>query len=121
MLRNLLGSNVFGQSVTLADSASRFDPNGFDGVAGSGNPITLDWATFSQAAEQAGLSRLLGGIHFTDGNWRGLIMGAQVGAITNAKLDLLFRGTLDPSLPLAFRIARLFGQSIERIFEAEED
>lgn len=101
VLRNLLGSNIFDQSVTLADSASRFDPNGFDGVAGSGNPITLDWATFSQAAEQAGLSRLLGGIHFTDGNWRGQIMGAQVGAITNAKLDLLFSGTLDPSLPLA--------------------
>jgi putative transcriptional regulator len=26
----------------------------------------------------------------------------------------------DPSLPLAFRFARLFGQSIEQIFEAEE-
>jgi putative transcriptional regulator len=26
----------------------------------------------------------------------------------------------DPSLPLAFRIARLFGQSIEEIFEPDE-
>jgi len=97
VLRNLLGSNVFGQSVTLADSASRFDPNGFDGVAGSGDPITLSWATFSQAAEQAGLSRLLGGIHFNDGNLQGQIIGAQVGAITNAKLDLLFNSSPVPS------------------------
>jgi putative transcriptional regulator len=27
----------------------------------------------------------------------------------------------DPSLPLAFRIARVFGQPIEEIFEAGED
>ncbi len=97
VLRNLLGSNIFDQSVTLADSASRFDPNGFDGVAGSGDPITLSWATFSQAAEQAGMSRLLGGIHFNDGNLQGQIIGAQVGAITNAKLDLLFNSSLAPS------------------------
>ena len=112
VLRNLLGSNVFGQSVTLADSASRFDPNGFDGVAGSGDPITLSWATFSQAAEQAGMSRLLGGIHFNDGNLQGQIIGAQVGAITNAKLDLLFSGNVDPSLPLAHlsqAASQLFG------------
>jgi putative transcriptional regulator len=28
-------------------------------------------------------------------------------------------GRFDPSLPLAFRIARLFGRSIEQIFEPE--
>jgi hypothetical protein len=68
--------------VTLAGSASRFNPNGFDGVAGSGDPITQGWATFSQAAEQAGMSRLLGGIYFNGGNLQGQIIGAQVGAIT---------------------------------------
>jgi putative transcriptional regulator len=29
-------------------------------------------------------------------------------------------GKYDPSLPLAFRIARVFGQTIEAIFEEEE-
>lgn len=30
-------------------------------------------------------------------------------------------GRFDPSLPLAFRIARLFGRSIESVFEPDSD
>lgn len=30
-------------------------------------------------------------------------------------------GRFDPSLPLAFRIARLFGRSIEAVFEPDSD
>ena len=41
--------------------------------------ITLEWATFTEAAEQAGLSRLYGGIHFTKGNQDGQHLGKEIG------------------------------------------
>lgn len=31
------------------------------------------------------------------------------------------RGRYDPSLPLAFRIARLFGRTIEEVFHADDE
>jgi Ca2+-binding RTX toxin-like protein len=44
------------------------------------------------AAEQAGISRLYGGIHMMDGNWLGQIAGAQVGNQVTAKALSLFSG-----------------------------
>lgn len=89
-IRNYLGSNVFGKSVTLADNDSRFDPNGFDGKQGTGNAITLSWDYLNGAAEQAGLSRLYGGIHFNDGNWQGQILGTRAGTNASLKAFSLF-------------------------------
>lgn len=91
VLRSQLGSNLLGKTTTLADTASRIDPRGFDGVAGVEGPaISLHWPTLSGAAELAGLSRLYGGIHFNEGNWQGQVMGARVGALVNARLASLF-------------------------------
>ncbi len=92
VLRNLLGNNVFDKSITLKDSASRFSPNGFDGTSGAGADITLNLNYLSGAAEQAGMSRLFGGIHMMDGNWLGQIAGAQVGNQVTAKALGLFSG-----------------------------
>ncbi len=90
-IRNYLGSNVFGKSVTLADDASRFDPNGFDGRPGTGGTaITLSWDYLNGAAEQAGLSRMYGGIHFNDGNWLGQILGTRAGTNASLKAFSLF-------------------------------
>ena len=41
--------------------------------------ITLSWSTFTQAADQSGISRLYGGIHFRSGNLEGLKLGRNVG------------------------------------------
>jgi putative transcriptional regulator len=41
--------------------------------------------------------------------------------VSRQTVNALERGKYDPSLPLAFRIARLFGESIEAIFAPEED
>jgi hypothetical protein len=92
VLRNLLGNNVFDKSITLKDSDSRFDVNGFDGINGSGADISLNFNYFSGAAEQAGMSRLFGGIHMMDGNWLGQIAGTQVGNQVTAKAQSLFHG-----------------------------
>lgn len=39
--------------------------------------------------------------------------------VSRQTVNALETGKYDPSLPLAFKIARLFGQSIEAIFEDE--
>ncbi|MBW0089916.1 helix-turn-helix transcriptional regulator [Pseudonocardia sp. KRD-184] len=41
--------------------------------------------------------------------------------VSRQTVNALETGRYDPSLPLAFRIARLFGQPIEAIFEPEPD
>ena len=40
--------------------------------------------------------------------------------VSRQTVNALERGKYDPSLPLAFRIARLFGHRIEQIFDPEE-
>jgi len=39
--------------------------------------------------------------------------------VSRQTVNALERGRYDPSLPLAFRIARLFGRPIEEIFEPD--
>ncbi len=41
--------------------------------------------------------------------------------VSRQTVNALERGKYDPSLPLAFRIARLFGQRIEEIFHPDRD
>ena len=41
--------------------------------------------------------------------------------VSRQTVNAIETGRFDPSLPLAFRIARLFGRSIEGIFEPAED
>ena len=47
--------------------------------AGTDDGITLQWATYRDAADQAGLSRLYGGIHVRADDFAGRLMGAEVG------------------------------------------
>ena len=65
---DFFGSNVYQGSAVLADDSSIYNDNGFDGLIGKGDDIVLNWDTFSFAAEQAGLSRLLGAIHTSTGD-----------------------------------------------------
>ncbi len=41
--------------------------------------------------------------------------------VSRQTVNALETGKYDPSLPLAFKLARLFGRSIEDIFEPEQD
>jgi putative transcriptional regulator len=41
-------------------------------------------------------------------------------AVSRQTVNAIETGKFDPSLPLAFRIARLFGMPIEEIFRPEE-
>ena len=46
---------------------------------GPSERVELRWDTFRDAADQAGISRLYGGIHFQDGDLRGREIGRAVG------------------------------------------
>ncbi len=41
--------------------------------------------------------------------------------VSRQTVNAVETGKYDPSLPLAFKVARLFGRSIESIFEPAED
>jgi len=46
---------------------------------GPSDPVTLQWATYYDAADQAGISRLYGGIHVRADDFVGRVLGAQIG------------------------------------------
>ena len=54
----------------------------------------MSFATFSDAAEAAGLSRLYGGIHFPDDNKRAQKAGGHIGKRAWAKARKYFNGTI---------------------------
>ncbi|MCF4100081.1 helix-turn-helix transcriptional regulator [Gillisia sp. M10.2A] len=45
---------------------------------------------------------------------------AEKVAVSRQTINAIEKGKFDPSLPLAFKISRLFNKSIEEIFTAEE-
>jgi hypothetical protein len=63
ILRRFTHSDRFAGSVTLPAGSSKVEPG-----AVPASDITLSWSTFSHAAEQAGISRRFGGIHFEQGD-----------------------------------------------------
>ncbi|TBW27165.1 helix-turn-helix transcriptional regulator [Gramella sp. KN1008] len=44
---------------------------------------------------------------------------AEETGVSRQTINAIEKGKFDPSLPLAFKISRLFGRSIEEIFEYE--
>jgi hypothetical protein len=88
VLRSFTGSDAFGDSATLTAGSSFVEPG-----AVPANDITLSWATFSIAADQAGMSRRYGRIHVKAGDLHSRAMGRRVGAQAWAKAQTYFDGT----------------------------
>ena len=55
-------------------------PGSLEFEAGTADGITLQWATYQDASDQAGVSRLYGGIHVRADDFAGRKIGAEVGA-----------------------------------------
>ncbi|MEO7027902.1 MAG: DUF6851 domain-containing protein [Acidobacteriaceae bacterium] len=68
------GSNQFGDSVTFAPGSSATEP----GLVPA-QTVTLLWPTFFDAANEAGISRRYGGIHFKAGDLVGRAVGRILG------------------------------------------
>ena len=87
VLKLFTDSDAYGASVTFPAGSSKFET----GLVPA-RPVTLGWATFTDAANEAGISRLYGGIHFTMGDLQGRIAGHKVGAAVWQKAQALFNG-----------------------------
>ncbi|MBV9937248.1 MAG: phosphatase PAP2 family protein [Acidobacteriaceae bacterium] len=85
------GSDQFGDSVTLPAGSSNIEP----GITPA-NPVTLYWNTFTDAANQAGISRRYGGIHFKAGDYAGRAVGRIVGYQAWIKAWCLWKGSVLP-------------------------
>jgi hypothetical protein len=85
ILKRFTGSDAFGYGVALPPGSSRIEP----GLTPR-DPVVLFWPTFSAAADQAGLSRRYGGIHFRDGDLEGRALGRHVAALVWRKAQRLF-------------------------------
>jgi hypothetical protein len=88
VLKLFTGSDHFGFSTLIPENFGRVEP-GIPAV-----PTTVSFQTFTEAAEEAGLSRLLGGIHFTDDVEVGQEVGVLIGMQTWIKANLYFYGII---------------------------
>jgi membrane-associated phospholipid phosphatase len=73
ILKRFTGSDQFGESFTVGAGTSLIEQGLTPTV-----PITLSWPTFSDAADQAGLSRRYGGIHYEEDDLAGRALGRAV-------------------------------------------
>jgi hypothetical protein len=67
------GSDHFGDSVTLPAGSSKIEHG-----TTPAHSITLHWETFTDAANEAGMSRRYGGIHFRAADLAGRLLGRVV-------------------------------------------
>jgi hypothetical protein len=88
VLRSFTESDAFGDTVTIKAGSSRVEPGSVPRA-----DITLKWSTFSEAADQAGISRRWGGIHFKEGDLQSRAMGRKIGAQAWAKAQIYFTGS----------------------------
>lgn len=73
ILKRFTGSDVFGAVVKIPMGSSRVQP----GIAPA-HDLELSWATFTDAADEAGISRRHGGIHFSGCDLESRLMGRRV-------------------------------------------
>ena len=93
ILRLFSGRDDFGYSYTAAPGSSLIEP----GLTPS-RSITIYWSTFTEAADQAGLSRRYGGIHFESDDLVGRSVGRLVAAEVWKKANIYINGSRGSSL-----------------------
>ena len=74
---------------------------GLDFELGPTQDITLGWATYYDAADQAGQSRLWGGIHVSVDDLTGRSLGSQVGRDAYALASSYYSGVPEPASAFA--------------------
>lgn len=88
VLRAFTGGDAFVYTFTMPAGSFKAEP----GLAPA-HDVTLTLHTFSEAAAQAGMSRLYGGIHFREGNEQGALLGTRCGAQAWTKARAYWEGT----------------------------
>ncbi len=103
------GHSTFSRAAAevLTDlTGSEFFPGGISGYTikagslkfekGPTNDIRLEWATYYDAADQAGQSRLYGGIHVEADDFTGRLIGAECGNAAWARAQRYYAGQIAP-------------------------
>ncbi|MEA5598705.1 DUF6851 domain-containing protein [Rivularia sp. UHCC 0363] len=109
ILNRFTNSDELGVCHTQLPNTSTFETNT------PSNTIQLCWDTFTSAADQAGISRLYGGIHFQDGDINGRILGRKVGTAVWEKSQYYISGgkpvtkVPEPSPILGLLTSAIFG------------
>jgi hypothetical protein len=86
VLMAFTGSDAFNAFVTIPAGSSKIESG--TPVA----PVTLTWPTFTAAADEAGMSRRYGGIHFYSGDYHGRMLGKSVGSNAWSKAQAYLQG-----------------------------
>jgi len=87
VLKAFTKSDVYGGKYVVAAGSSRVEP----GLVPA-NDLTLSWATFADAADEAGISRRYGGIHFPQGDLDARKAGREVGRLVWKTASEYFNG-----------------------------
>jgi hypothetical protein len=96
LLKSAIGSDTFGMSVTIPAGSSTVEPKTDTQAGVPAAPVTLSWKSFTAAADQAGISREYGGIHFNDGDYEARQAGGDVGLLVWGKAKSYFNGKAIP-------------------------
>lgn len=94
ILTHFTGSEFFpgglGEYVAGASSETGF---ALDFEAGPSEEVRLQWATYYDAADEAGISRIYGGIHLSMDDLPGRIIGHEAAMAALDRVENLFAGT----------------------------
>lgn len=122
------GHSTFSRSaaeVMTAITGSKWFPHGLGtytlpslvNEAGPTQPVTLQWASYFDAADQVGLSRIWGGIHPPADDLAGRRVGSEVGQTAWALARKFFDGSVATS-PIHLTARKLDGNNLEVRFDA---
>jgi hypothetical protein len=117
------GHSTFSRSAAEAMTAftgTKWFPNGLGTYTlpslvnemGPTQPVTLQWASYYDAADQVGLSRIWGGIHPPADDLPGRRVGSQVGTNVWALAQKFFDGSVLNS-PVNLTLRKLDGNNVE--------
>jgi hypothetical protein len=81
VLSGVTGSEYFPGGL----GEQRIEADSLEFEAGPSNDVVLQWATYADAADQAGVSRLYGGIHVRADDLNGRVVGEKCGQAAWAK------------------------------------
>ncbi len=82
-----------------------FTPEFLDFEVGPSEELTLQWATYFDAADEAGISRLWGGIHVPADDFAGRIMGSSIGIEAYQLAQSLFQPVPEPGTGILLLMA----------------
>jgi hypothetical protein len=91
VLLSFFGTDNFNAKVTIKAGSSKIEPK-----ITPAKDVVLSWNTLTAAADEAGMSRRYGGIHFQTGDEHGRALGKQIGFDDWNLAQQYFAGTITP-------------------------